>query len=156
MKDRLMINLKALLLAGLIGMTAFSANLDAKAIYKWKDEKGNIQYSQTKPPKGVEYTVLNYRQEKAGVSSSKGKSATTQVSPEDEIIAKQEAQKEQIAAQQNDLNQKNCKIAQNNLQVLESQTRIQIEEDGKRRMLTDKERSDRLADAKKNVDKFCK
>lgn len=151
-----MINLKVLIFTSLIGLTAFSASLDAKAIYKWKDEKGNVQYSQTKPPKGVEYTVLNYRQEKGTVVSGEKKSSQAQVSEEDKVLAKQAAQQQQINSQQDELNRKNCQISQNNLKVLENQTRIQVEENGERRLLTDKERADKLKEAQDNVAKFCK
>lgn len=152
-----MVNLKIFTLISLISLSLFSAHLEAKPIYKWKDTNGNVQYSQTKPPKGVEFTVLNYRQSTASTSSSKSNanSSAPVMSKEDEILAKQAAEQQKVDAQQGDINKKNCKISQTNLKVLETKSRIQIEENGERRMLTDKERADRLASAKENVEKFC-
>lgn len=76
-------------------------------------------------------------------------------SSQDDVIAKQEAQKKSIEAQNKEIARKNCTIAKNNLEVLESRTRVQIEENGERRMLTDTEREERLKQARENVKKYC-
>ena len=150
---------KIISLAAAFSVFAFASHADSRPIYKWKDTNGNIQYSQTKPPSGVQFTVLNYRATKDAAAKpqiSNSSSTKVQTTKEDEILAKQAIDQQSVATQQDVLNKKNCKISQTNLQVLESKMRIQVEEDGKKRMLTDKERMDKLTQAKENVDKFCK
>lgn len=129
-------------------------------IYKWKDNKGNIKYTQTKPPHGVNYETINQRVSDSKPESQRGNEQSADVSnsmtdAQDDVIAKQEAQKKSIEAQNKEIARKNCTIAKNNLEVLENRTRVQIEENGERRMLTDTEREERLKQARENVKKYC-
>ena len=155
-----MATIKSIVLTAILGFglsTIASAN---QPIYKWKDEKGNIKYTQTKPPHGISYETINQRVTDSKPTNDRGndqsvESDNSMVDAQDDVIAKQEAQKKSIEAQNKEIARKNCTIAKNNLEVLESRTRVQIEENGERRMLTDTERKERLKQAKDNVTKYC-
>jgi len=155
-----MAKIKYIILTAILGL-GFSAMVSAnQPIYKWKDEKGNIKYTQTKPPHGVSYETINQRVSDSKPVSARGneqsaENSSSMTGGQDEVIAKQEAQKKSIEAQNKEIARKNCTIAKNNLEVLESRTRVQIEENGERRMLTDTEREERLKQARENVKKYC-
>lgn len=153
-----MAKIKYIVLTAILGI-GFSAMTSAnQPIYKWKDEKGNIKYTQTKPPHGVAYETIVQRVSNSGSTSSSPMNSQSQDSiatEQDKILAAQNAQKKSAEDQNIEIAKKNCEIATNNLEILESKSRIQIEENGERRMLTDTEREQRLKQARENVKKYC-
>ena len=65
-----MAKIKYIVLTAILGI-GFSAMTSAnQPIYKWKDEKGNIKYTQTKPPHGVAYETIVQRVSNSGSTSS--------------------------------------------------------------------------------------
>lgn len=156
-----MANIKCIVLTAILGLGISAIASASQPIYKWKDDKGNIKYTQTKPPYGVSYETINQRVSDSKSATKSGDDESEMVSnsmtdAQDEVIAKQEAQKKGIDAQNKEIARKNCTIAKNNLEVLENRARVQIEENGEQRMLTDTEREERLKQARENVKKYCK
>lgn len=154
-----MISKKSLLITALLALTVSFNAAANKPIYKWKDNQGNIKYTQSKPPRGVQFETIYQRGGQPPEDAQQNSTQTAEEAaqdPLDETLAKQNAQKDLIAKKNAEIARKNCKIAKNNLEVLESRTRVQVEENGERRMLTDQEREDRLAKAKENINKHCK
>lgn len=143
----------------LLATLSISAVNAAEVIYKWKDSSGNIKFTQSKPRAGIDYITIRNRTE---TKTSTAKPRTTSKLDEevsnqqDQVIATQNADKARVDAINAQRAEKNCTISKNNLQALERTTRVQINEDGKRRMLTDQERADKLSEAKKNIEKYCK
>ncbi len=146
----------------LTAITAFAMNaaIAGEVIYKWKDSNGNIKYTQSKPPSGIDYVTIRNR------TSTKTDAVETVVTKsevvdpvaeeQDKVIAAQNADKNRVDAINAQRAEKNCIISKNNLEALNRSTRIQIEENGERRMLTDEERNKRLKEAQDNINKFCK
>lgn len=152
-----MISKKSLFITALLALAvSFSAAAD-KPIYKWKDSQGNIKYTQSKPPRGTDYETIYQRTSSSDSAQSGNQEAgsTEDTDSLDDVIAKQNKQKDVVAQKNAEIARKNCTIAKNNLKVLQSKARVQVEENGQRRTLTDKERADKLEAAKANVDKFC-
>ncbi|WP_223669090.1 DUF4124 domain-containing protein [Kangiella shandongensis] len=152
-----MISKRSLIITALLALAvSFSAVAD-KPIYKWKDSQGNIKYTQSKPPRGTDYETIYQRTSTATKAQSENSQADSAEANDslDDVIAKQNKQKDVVAQKNAEIARKNCTIAKNNLEVLQSRTRVQVEENGQRRMLTDQERADKLEKAKANVDKFC-
>jgi len=54
---------------GLVAAAVFvsASTIDAAEIYKWKDEKGVVHYSNTPPPQGTDATVLDENKGKVSV-----------------------------------------------------------------------------------------
>lgn len=154
----LMFKSKALIISIITALSFAITNVHAgDVIYKWKDSKGNIKYTQSKPPAGIPYTTIKNRSSKPSTPPGvKEKAQEEGVSEEDRVLASQNAEQNRVDALNAERAAKNCQISQNNLKALERTTRIQVEEDGKRRILTDQERAARLEEAKKNIEKFCK
>ena len=149
--------IKTVILSAIVALASTGIAIASQPIYKWKDSKGNLKYTQTKPPAGTPYITIKNRD--SGSSSTATTQASEQAQPatseQDEIIAQQEAEKKSVHEKNLEITRKNCTIAKNNLQVLETRDRVQIEENGGKRLLTEQERADRLAKAKENVSKFC-
>lgn len=155
---KVMVNIKLIILTAIFGLGIATIASASQPIYKWKDDKGNIKYTQTKPPHGVSYETINQRVSDSKPSDSLDGNTQSQTSvsdQQDKILAEQNAQKKSVEEQNREIAKKNCQIANNNLEVLGSQSRIQIEENGKSRFLTDTERQDRLKQARENVKKYC-
>ncbi|NVK21647.1 MAG: DUF4124 domain-containing protein [Kangiellaceae bacterium] len=148
--------IKTVIFSVMIALMSTSV-IAGQTIYKWKDAKGNLKYTQTKPPAGTAYVTIKNRDSRASSSPAPQASeqAASATSKQDEIIAQQEAEKKRVNSANQEINRKNCTIAKNNLEVLETRSRVQVEENGERRMLSDEERAERLTKAKENVSKFC-
>ena len=71
------------------------------------------------------------------------------------MLSEQKTEKQRVQKANKEITQKNCMIAQNNLDTLTNSARVFTETDGERRLLTDQERSDKLEVAQANVDKYC-
>lgn len=150
-----MVNKKTIVFTTIIALAlSFSASAN-KPIYKWKDGQGNIKYTQSKPPRGTEFEVI-YQRVGDNPSEQTKKQNDSQTNLQDDIIAKQNSEKEKALKANQEISSKNCTIAKNNLDTLETSRRVFTVVDGERRLLTDKERKDKLEAAKSNVGKYCK
>lgn len=150
-----MVNKKTIVLTTIIALAlSFSASAN-KPIYKWKDGQGNIKYTQSKPPRGTEFEVI-YQRVGDNPSEQTKKQNDSQTNLQDDIIAQQNSEKEKALKANQEISSKNCTIAKNNLDTLETSRRVFTVVDGERRLLTDKERKDKLKAAKSNVGKYCK
>ena len=123
-----------------------TAQADTSGHYRWKDAQGNIHYSD-RPPEGVESEFIKF---------STGKRSTP---PADEQAQEQEG--EQLATGQRKMevlpekDPKLCQQAQANLQALEG-ARIRLTEaDGTQRFLTEKEKDQQRANARKFISIHC-
>ena len=151
-----MISKKLALLTSIITLTLSAGALANKPIYKWKDSQGNIKYTQSKPPRGVDYETIYQRTSPAPAKKSANNEQGQSISSEqDEILAKQNAEKERVKKANAEIRRKNCQIAQNNLDTLQNTPRVMTIVDGKEKMLSEKDRQDRLSTAKDHVSKYC-
>lgn len=155
-----MLKVKSLAVIALLAfVTSVASNVATASdvIYKWTDTTGQIKYTQSKPPSGISYTVIRNRSNKE-VEAKKlvADSAESNIdSKQDEMIATQNAEMNKVDKLNAQRAAKNCTISRNNLQALERTTRIQITEGGKKRVLSDSERTKAMTDAKTNIDKYC-
>lgn len=128
-------------------LDAFSAQNISKETYKWMDEQGIVQYTE-RPPKNRAY-------EKITVNASGGQeviSVSAQEAAEESTDTTESALDELVAA-----NQRNCKIAQQNMEVLKNMARIRVsDEKGENRILTPAEKQGRLDETQKQIDIYCK
>lgn len=151
-----MFKIKLLTVSVIAVATIATANA-AEVIYKWKDSKGNIKYTQSMPPSGIDYTTIRNRtSKKTEAQKTQTEASTPKASAEDKMLAAQNAEQQRVNALNAERAAKNCTIAKNNLATLESSPRIRIEENGEQRMLTAEEIADRLKKAKENIGKYCK
>ena len=128
-------------------------SLNAHSIYKWKDAKGNVQYTEYPPPTGeVEIikppsisTIRAQKPKQTANGDEKNKSETKageQKSPPPNPRAEQ-ARKE-----------KNCDIARKNLAMYMRTKKIRDKE-GKVTRLNDDDWQHRVDETKKKIEEFC-
>ncbi len=128
------------------------------AMYKWVDENGRVQYTQTPPPEG------RFNQLKAPPPPPSAAAAQKQLQ---DLLAKQEAERaqreaEKKGAQASDDNQAQltarCNEAKGQLVVLVNSPpgRVTVEgADGTIHRLTEEEHASRLAEVKKIISESC-
>jgi len=163
-------------LASLISLTLALAawSLPAQAQWKWKDAKGQVQYSDIPPPGSVpEKDILQRptvnspaRVAPPVVAASAAASAPLGVDPQLEAKRKQaeeqetakrnadkKAEEEKLAAVRAD----NCGKARANLRLLEDGGRIQrADAQGNREFLDDAARSKEMAAARQTIASECR
>ena len=128
--------------------TAYSAG-----IYKWSDNKGNTQYTATPPPHGVGYKLL------AKQPQSKPGNGIPQPGTEQNRKAA-DTDTEQAMANASDERKarwaENCKIAQKNLEVLQSDRDVvQSSPEGEKTLLDSSAREQAVSQAKKDIEYYC-
>ncbi len=130
-------NAKILLVAAAIALAP--ALSSGASVYKWTDDEGVTHFGDRQPT-GREAESVKIR---SGTSTKVGQSS----SPQDKVdaINKREqsaAEKEKLTAQeeaQRKQREANCETARNNLNILNSNARIKVEEDGEQRFLSPEE-----------------
>lgn len=133
--------------ATVLGLTlaaaiAGSADAGAAELYKWTDEKGQVHYTDTPPPAGVEHEARQVE--------------TAPDTPADQTIAAQQAaaKKQQDPASENAA----CKTARANVQVLESSPQVakDLDRDGTPETLTPEQHAAELQRERQLVELMCK
>ncbi len=123
-----------------------STSLNASAIHKWVDDKGNVHYGDAPP---VKTTTKNVSVQPA--PSNPGKALPRLSSPED---SKQASAGEQEVSEERA--SKICASAQADLDIISTSTRIKLQmADGEIRYLSDAEIDERKASSQAEVDRFC-
>ncbi|MFA5627414.1 MAG: DUF4124 domain-containing protein [Thiohalomonadaceae bacterium] len=146
--------ISALLLTAVLLMPA--ASVLAATMYKWTDEDGNVQFSQSPPPKGS-FQQLNTHgsQSNSPILSDTAKNSAPMSEPEaddkDPIEDKQEKERKRLEA---DIAEYNCSVGRKNLEDY-SNSKNFINTKGEVVSLTDEERSARIKAAQELVDKYC-
>ncbi len=128
--------------------TAYSAG-----IYKWSDTKGNTQYTATPPPHGVGYELLaKPPQSKASDRSRQPRTEQKQESADtgsEQAVANASDERKARWAE-------NCKIAQKNLEVLQSDRDVvQSSPEGEKTLLDSSAREQAVSQAKKDIEYYC-
>jgi hypothetical protein len=120
-------------------------------LYKWKDEKGNIHYGQTKP---TEYESAEVNKpppppanapdlNKPFAEQIRGKNQGDQTKPD-------------TAQMDPGTKASQCAKARNNLTNLQNNSRVRVKNpDGSVRLLTDDEKQDKLKESQKQIDYYC-
>jgi hypothetical protein len=119
-------------------------------MYKWVDANGDIQYTERPPSDGIDYeTIVMSDEDKSGKSIPipvvKEPSASNNDSPQDKQADSDK--------NYNDWRSDNCKVAKQNLEILEAGGRIRSD-DGEG-LLTDEEIAAKIKDMQAKVEKFC-
>lgn len=123
--------------------------------YKWIDDQGVMQYTQSRPPAGVEYTVIGapsavdpsqmnarIEQQKKYVSESLESKANI-------------AEENRAAAEERSQRQKNCELGRDRLASW-SRPRVQVPQaDGSRIRASEEERQAQLQKSRDIINEFC-
>lgn len=140
----------------IVALLLVSAVDAASTAYKWVDGTGKTIYSQTPPPVGVPFEIVEQPDAK---SSSLTKDSTSDLQ---EQVAKaqdarsQKKEEQQRLAESEQIKKENCTQARTNLTALTSRGQVTIKEGDLYRKLTEEERQSRISDAKTQISEFCK
>lgn len=146
-------NAKTLLVAAAIALAPTLAS--SASVYKWTDDEGVTHFGDRQPT-GREAESVKIR---SGTSTKVGQSSSPQdkvneldkrqqsVAEQEKLSAQEEAQRKQRTA--------NCETARNNLNILNSNARIKVEEDGEQRYLAPEEIDEQRQRFQEIVDANC-
>jgi hypothetical protein len=146
-----MITLAKTALLALLTLGAAAAGAD---VYKWTDDGGVMQYTQS-PPEDRPFTVV--KQQRSPVPSSAPQGSMPSAQPEvdggDTATPVATAATESVT----EAKQHNCELARQNLDVLSTKTAILLSDpvSGERRRLSDDERQQQIRQAERDIAYFC-
>ncbi len=147
--------------------TALCANPPAQAakLYKWVDEQGNVTYSQSKPPDRDSETIRlrSATLDSAGAQETLDSSGAQEKLDElsDRANAQQKDRKfaensASATAERGERMANNCKIARENLRILQTTSRIQDKgADGEAYFLDETGIQAKMAQTQRQIDNNC-
>ncbi|MDY6992277.1 MAG: DUF4124 domain-containing protein [Pseudomonadota bacterium] len=126
-------------------LSVLSVNIHAE-IYKWVDEEGFTQYSQTPPPEGIEATVVE------------SISVQTVDTPETAATPSAEETTDETSEQSKDALKASCQEAQKQLQLLQNGDELMIpdqENPGEYKPLSAEIRQQKINKTQAYIDNYC-
>jgi len=134
----------------------FSASTRAKEVpvYRWIDENNVVHFSQHQP-KNSEYdkltTISTYKVQEPSLP------VPDELPPVDKPLSAIESERDEIIAKNKAIIEKNCEASKLNEKILSSTDRITSQgPDGKNFVLTEKEKKEKVALNRKNIELYCK
>lgn len=127
------------------------------AMYKWVDEQGNVQYSQTPPADSPSTRVAPPPPRPTGADEESQRLQQQLDALEDRKAAETEvrAKKAKAALSAADRAAR-CEQARSTLAILQSRGRVRVRDaDGVYSRLDENERQAAIDDAQRNIDEFC-
>ena len=127
------------------------------AIYKWVDENGNVQYTETPPPADVKAETIQPPPQTVDTETAT-KQLTEQERQFEELRKQRLEQKGEGAKEAADLalQEKNCQMAQDRLASY-ARPRVKfVQEDGTRVTATEEERQEQIKKSEDLIKEFCK
>ena len=124
--------------------------------YKWVDEEGNVQYTQTPPPAGIAAETIK---PPPRVDTEKAlKDLQAQEEKADKLRQNRldTAKKEEEAKQEQDLQKKNCEMARARLASYDQPMVKFVQEDGSKVRATEEERQAEIAKSQDMIKEWCK
>jgi hypothetical protein len=128
----------------------------AAAMYKWVDENGQVQYTQTPPPGGIEATEIQPPPEPADQEGTIQREETLEKGLDERREAREKAATETAdeAAYQKEKAQR-CEAARHRLDQAQYPLTNFVDPDGTQRRATEEERQAQIKQAEEQVKKFC-
>ncbi|MGX5173591.1 DUF4124 domain-containing protein [Aliikangiella sp. IMCC44653] len=144
MKNALL--LISIIFYALVGSSSVSA-AEEQFIYKWKDKDGMVHYTERRPEPGIQFEKVRKRVDKGSLPT---KSSTSSIDGEK---SEAEAQAEDSYSK---WRQQNCKVATQNLDVLQNADRISKDDgEGGKRLMTEEEKQANIQKMTEQKAKYC-
>lgn len=132
------------------GLSLLLSTAVQAGMYKWTDEQGNVHYSQHRPS-GKQYEKMKVDKAPPPSSKTSTPSYSDQPSATDDPGSKAVADE---VAKNEEIRKKNCEAAKKNLNVYQIYRRVKGE-DGKIRVVSEKEREEKIKASKNAIREFC-
>ena len=132
-------------------------------INKWVDDQGHVHYSDQPPPGNTKAETLHSTSgSDSNVAASSAPAAPKTIAERDAELkkskkAKQEAANKALLKQaEEDARKASCATSQQNLRTLQQGIRmVEVDANGERSYLDDKQRQERIAKAQQDVSAYC-
>jgi type IV secretory pathway VirB10-like protein len=136
----------------------FAASLAAGKMYRWVDADGVTHYTQSPPPKGEATEIRKPPPPAISPEEAQRQLAERQQRLEDAREDRELAKKkDQETTETQQLQDKNCQAARNNLTRLEGSPRSRWKgEDGEYQRYSEEERQAKIQEAREQIKAFCK
>jgi hypothetical protein len=124
-------------------------------VYKWLDSTGKVIYSQTPPPTGTPFEIV---EKKTPVTLGNNNVTSTSAVAAAERSEKSQTEKleeQERIAQSEQIKQENCKQAQANLTSLNSRGQVTVKDGDLYRRLSEEERQERISSTQEQINEFC-
>lgn len=132
--------------------TLLPTTTQAQQVYKWKDEKGRLHYTQTPPPARYAQAV-NIKERPApapAVNGQKAAAGTTATNTDNKATASKPAPAPKLSAS-------DCKAMQDNLALLQTGRRLyENDAGGERAYMTEERRAQQIQTYQQNIANGCK
>ncbi|MEW6645757.1 MAG: DUF4124 domain-containing protein [Pseudomonadota bacterium] len=142
----------------LLGTTLLAAAAGSLAapMYKWTDSEGNVQYTQSPPPKGSFQKMTPPPAPASSPDAADQGDATATAAPEAkeegaEATAQEEAERKRLEAA---AAKHNCEVARKNLEIYTAFRRV-MNDKGEVVVLSDEERAAKLKEANDMIKQYC-
>lgn len=140
----------------LLGATllAAAAGSLAATMYKWTDEEGNVQYTQTPPSKGSFQKMTPPPAPTSSPAADKAEAPTTAPEAKEEgadATAQEEAERKKLEAA---AAKHNCEVARKNLEIYTAFRRV-MNDKGEVVVLSDEERAAKIKEANDMIERYC-
>lgn len=123
--------------------------------YKWVDGTGKTIYSQTPPPVGVPFVIVEQPDAQSSSLSNNSTSSLQDQVANARDARSQKKEEKQLLAESEQIKKENCTQAKTNLTSLTSRGQVTIKEGDLYRKLTEEERQSRIGDVKSQISEFC-
>jgi len=131
-----------ILLSMVIFLLSMNLSAEDKITYKWTDDNGEVHYTE-RPPKTGEYTKIRTRVDKSTIVKTPSKPIAE---------TKEEEKKDSYGTWRDD----NCKIANQNLDILKNAARISVDDgQGGKQLMSDEQKQEKVSQMEKQRDKYC-
>jgi hypothetical protein len=134
-------------------LLAVSATGLAATMYKWTDSEGNVQYTQTPPPKGDFQKVAPPPAPATPAPEAEDAKATEpEADQAGNETAREDAERKKLEAS---IAKQNCETARRNLEIYTAYRRV-MNEKGEIVVLGDDERAAKIKEANDMIKKYCR
>ena len=129
--------------------TLLATTTQAQQVYKWKDEKGRLHYTQTPPPARYAQAVsIKERSTPAPATNGQKSAETSAANTDSKATASKPAPK---------LSASDCKAMQDNLALLQTGRRLyENDAGGERAYMTEERRAQQIQTYQQNIANGCK
>lgn len=135
------------------GLLAASATGLAATMYKWTDSEGNVQYTQTPPPKGDFQKMAPPPAPATPAPESAAPLAAEPAADQaGDTAAQEEAERKRLEAS---VAKHNCETARKNLEIYTAFRRV-VNDKGEIVTMSDDERAAKIKEANEMIQKYCR
>lgn len=131
-------NIRSFLLASIVAIAPLTVS--AAGVYKWTDQNGIVHFGDRQPVgQKVETIDIHTGAPKAGTDSRLSPTERLKAMDEQKAQTAEERKINAVKEAQRKQREANCKTAKSNLDILSTNGRIKVEENGEQRYLTAEE-----------------